>query len=48
MPPDYFALVDEAEGGDRLRERFIERYERAVVAEPGVPAAAEEEWDAYL
>ena len=48
VPPDYFALVDEADGGDRLRERFIERYERAVAAEPDVPAAAEEEWDAYL
>jgi len=48
VPPDYFALADEAGGGHRLRERFIERYERAVAAEPGVPATAEEEWDAYL
>jgi Family of unknown function (DUF6058) len=48
VPPDYFELADEAGGADRLRERFVERYERAAAAEPDVPANAEEEWKAYL
>ena len=48
VPPDYFALSDQAGGPDHLREHFLEGYERAVVAEPDVDADAEEEWKAYL
>jgi Family of unknown function (DUF6058) len=48
VPSDYFALADDAGGAGRLRERFIERYERAATAEHDVSASAEEEWDAYL
>ena len=47
VPPDYFALAEEAGGADRVRERFVERYERAA-AEQDVPASADEEWEAYL
>lgn len=48
VPFDYFALADDAGGADLLRERFIERYERAASAEHDVSARAEEEWEAYL
>jgi Family of unknown function (DUF6058) len=48
VPSDYFALADEAGSADRLRERFVERYERAAAAEQDVSASAEEEWEAYL
>ena len=48
VPPDYFALAEEAGGENRLRERFVERYERAAAAEHDVSASADEEWEAYL
>jgi Family of unknown function (DUF6058) len=48
VPPDYFALAEEAGGAEGLRGWFLERYERAAAAERDVSASAEEEWEAYL
>jgi Family of unknown function (DUF6058) len=48
VPPDYFALADDAGSTDRLRELFVRRYTAAAAAEPERLASAEEEWEAYL
>jgi hypothetical protein len=45
---DYFALVDEAGGLDRVRELFLERYAAAAAAESAPLDEPEEEWAAYL
>jgi hypothetical protein len=44
VPPDYFRLVDEAGGIDRLRDHFVASFRAAG----GPPAEAEAEWSAYL
>lgn len=50
VPPDYFALIDEAGGVDSLRERFGRRYTDAALAhgEPVSEAQVEKEWSRYL
>jgi len=44
VPVDYFALVDEAGGPERLRDEFYERYRKAG----GNIADLDDNWDAYL
>jgi hypothetical protein len=44
VPPDYFRLVDEAGGIERLRDHFVASFRAAG----GPPAEAEAEWSAYL
>lgn len=48
FPPDYFALVDEAGGVDRLPERFRARYVAAAAGVPTAEADAAEDWAGYL
>jgi hypothetical protein len=49
VPPDYFALADEAGGVDRLHDLFVHRLQHAAAAvDPEPPTDAEEEWQAYL
>lgn len=48
VPPDYFVLVDDAGGVDRLHDAFVQRLQRAAAADPEPPSDAEEEWQAYL
>jgi uncharacterized protein DUF6058 len=48
FPPDYFALVDEAGGVDRLPERFRARYLAAAAGVPTAEADAAEDWAGYL
>jgi Family of unknown function (DUF6058) len=47
FPADYFRLVDEAGGPERLRECFERRYRTAAAAAAG-PEALEEDWQAYM
>jgi hypothetical protein len=44
VPADYFALMDEAGGADRLRDDFDRRHRRAG----GDPAELDEDWDGYI
>ena len=44
VPPDYFALVDEAGGPPRLREEFERRHRAAG----GADAELEEDWQGYI
>jgi len=44
VPADYFALVDEAGGPDRLREDFDRRHRSAG----GASAELEEDWNGYI
>jgi hypothetical protein len=44
VPADYFVLVDQAGGPDRLREEFARRHAGAG----GDPAELEEDWQGYL
>jgi Family of unknown function (DUF6058) len=44
VPADYFALVDEAGGPERLREEFERRHRAAG----GAVAELEEDWQGYL
>jgi hypothetical protein len=48
FPADYFRLVDEAGGTDRLRDFFAARYRAASQAEPGHVDRLDEDWNAYL
>ena len=48
VPADYFALVDEVGGVDRLRDAFLDRYAAAALRESAPLASPEEEWEGYL
>jgi hypothetical protein len=45
FPPDYFALVDDADGVDGLPAQFRARY---LAAAPAASADADEDWAGYL
>jgi hypothetical protein len=47
VPPDYFALLDEAGGVDALPARFLARY-LAAADGPAAAADAEADWAGYL
>ena len=46
FPADYFRLVDEADGVDRLREHFAGRHHEATLAQHEDPL--ERDWQMYL
>jgi hypothetical protein len=50
VPPDYFALADEAGGPDALRDWFEQAYLVAAQLQGGLAREreVEEEWEAYL
>jgi hypothetical protein len=48
FPADYFRLVDEAGGADRLRDHFAARYHAASAAEQTHVDCFDEDWEAYL
>ena len=48
FPGDYFQLVDDAGGIERLREHFAARHRRASLANGASPDELERDWDAYL
>jgi hypothetical protein len=47
FPADYFRLVDEAGGVDKLREHFAARYREAVSHATGM-SDLEQDWEEYL
>jgi hypothetical protein len=48
FPPDYFRLVDEAGGVDKLNEQFAARHRAASLAHHADPDELRRDWDAYL
>jgi hypothetical protein len=48
VPEDYFDLVDEAGGLDRIGEAFLERYAAAAGRETASLASGADEWGDYL
>jgi hypothetical protein len=48
FPHDYFRLVDEAGGVDRLAEHFLARYEAAALENRRPVDDHDNDWDAYL
>jgi hypothetical protein len=48
FPADYFGLVDEAGGPDRLREHFARRHDVAARAAHAHPDELDHDWTAYL
>ena len=48
VPPDYFALADEAGGVERLRDVFVERYAAAAAREAAALEPPDVEWENYL
>ena len=48
VPPDYFALAEEAGGVERLRDLFVARYAAAAAAEAAPLDSPDLEWESYL
>ena len=48
LPPDYFALAEEAGGVERLRDLFVARYAAAAAAEAAPLDSPDVEWESYL